>query len=172
MPVLALLSLAAGDAGSQGQPPAPSPPPCSAPEHRQFDFWIGEWDVSTPDGKLAGVNLITREHGGCLLREQWRGEGGMTGTSLNGYSGSRRQWHQTWMDNAGTVLLIDGAYADGRMVMTGTMTDRQGKPVRNRISWEPRADGTVRQVWEIAREGEDWKVVFDGRYVRRPPAGS
>ncbi len=27
---------------------------CDAPEHRAFDFWLGEWQVRTPDGKLAG----------------------------------------------------------------------------------------------------------------------
>jgi hypothetical protein len=76
VPVLVLLSLVVGDAWPQAASPAP--PSCSTPEHRQFDFWVGEWDVAMPDGKHAGVNTITREHGGCLVREQWRGEGGMT----------------------------------------------------------------------------------------------
>ena len=38
------------------QPAPPRPAPCTAPEHRQFDFWIGEWPVKTPDGKVAGAN--------------------------------------------------------------------------------------------------------------------
>ena len=33
---------------------------CADPAYRQFDFWIGEWQVHTPDGKLAGTNRITR----------------------------------------------------------------------------------------------------------------
>jgi hypothetical protein len=33
---------------------AQSPPPaCSAAEHRQFDFWIGRWEVFTPDGAVS-----------------------------------------------------------------------------------------------------------------------
>jgi hypothetical protein len=37
-------------------PEAPKPPPgCTAPEHRQFDFWVGHWRV-TEHGKLAGDN--------------------------------------------------------------------------------------------------------------------
>jgi hypothetical protein len=42
--------------------------PCDAPAHREFDFWLGEWEVRTPDGKLAGTNRIEREHDGCVLR--------------------------------------------------------------------------------------------------------
>ena len=34
--------------------------PCESAAHRAFDFWIGEWNVHTPDGKLAGVNRIER----------------------------------------------------------------------------------------------------------------
>jgi hypothetical protein len=29
-------------------------PACAVPEHRQFDFWLGTWEVTTPDGKLPG----------------------------------------------------------------------------------------------------------------------
>ncbi len=29
---------------------AQDPPTCDGPEHRQFDFWIGDWTVETADG--------------------------------------------------------------------------------------------------------------------------
>ena len=46
-----------------------SPPakPCTAAENRQFDFWIGDWDVTTPNGKAAGTNRINPILGGCVL---------------------------------------------------------------------------------------------------------
>ena len=25
---------------------------CGAPENRQFDFWVGDWQVHRPDGSL------------------------------------------------------------------------------------------------------------------------
>ena len=40
------------------QAPAVPPRPCAGPLHRQFDFWIGTWDVTGPAGKFAGVNRI------------------------------------------------------------------------------------------------------------------
>ena len=38
--------------------------PCSGAEYRQFDFWLGEWEVES-GGKRAGTNRITRVQGGC-----------------------------------------------------------------------------------------------------------
>ena len=41
--------------------------PCDDPAYRAFDFWLGEWQVHTPDGKLAGANRIEREYDGCVV---------------------------------------------------------------------------------------------------------
>ena len=57
--IAALACGAAAPALSQAQPP-PAPGPCAAPEHHQFDFWLGDWEVRTPEGKLAGHNTISR----------------------------------------------------------------------------------------------------------------
>ncbi len=64
---------------------SPAPPrPCAAPLHRQFDFWIGIWDVTGPAGKFAGINRIEAVDGGCALAESWSSAGGgYTGHSLN-----------------------------------------------------------------------------------------
>ena len=47
---------------------------CHEPERRQFDFWLGEWEVCDPDGKVVGHNSIAPLYDGCALREEWRGE--------------------------------------------------------------------------------------------------
>ena len=155
--VVLLVSAAAG-----AQPPAP-PPACTAPEHRQFDFWVGDWRVTLPDGKHAGDNRIEAILDGCALGESWRGAGGGRGHSYNAYDRVRKAWHQTWVDRNGTVLLLDGGWRDGRMVLSGA----SGSTL-NRISWEPRRDGTVRQLWETsADEGKTWSVAFDGLYRRK-----
>jgi len=95
-----LLCAAAGAAGAAQ--PTPPTPPCSDPPSRQFDFWIGDWDVKTPDGKQAGTNRVDAVLGGCAIQEHWAGVRGMTGTSLNMYIPSKGQWHQTWIDDRGS----------------------------------------------------------------------
>jgi hypothetical protein len=56
------------------------------------------------------------------------------------------------------------------MVLEGERpsADGPGARILHRIRWEPRSDGSVRQLWEISEdEGATWGVAFDGRYTRK-----
>ena len=163
-----LLTAFALQAAAQEEGGAPPPPPgCRAPEHRQFDFWIGDWEVANPAGKTVGRNRIEAILGGCALRETWTGAGGSNGTSYNAWDGQRRRWHQTWVDNGGLVLRLEGGFVDGRMVLSGETLDSTGSAVLNRITWQETAPGRVRQHWEVSSDGgKAWRTVFDGRYRR------
>lgn len=139
---------------------------CDAPEHRQFDFWVGDWDVTTPDGKPAGRNSITRELNGCVIHEHWTGAGGMNGQSFNMWDRVKQQWHQTWVADNGNLLLLDGTFQNGSMQLTGSSGPAE-RLVSNRITWTLNADGTLRQHWEVSSDGgKTWKSAFDGRYRR------
>ena len=90
MASLVLACVAAVAAGSLAQDDA-APAPCSAEEHRQFDFWVGSWNVSAND-KAVGTNRITAILGGCILMEEWEGKGGLNGKSFNRYDASAGVW--------------------------------------------------------------------------------
>jgi hypothetical protein len=178
--LVGVLALTVGDTGvvrapaSQASKPAPrtAPEPCASLEHRQFDFWLGDWEVRE-SGKVAGTNRISRILGGCALREEWTGAGGGTGTSLNVYDPARRRWHQTWADDKGLVLLLEGEWRGGKMVLEGELPASTGggsgsRTTRQRISWTPQGGGRVRQLWESSADsGKTWQVVFDGIYATR-----
>jgi hypothetical protein len=136
---------------------APQTKPCSAPEYRQFDFWIGDWNVDTPAGNRAGTNKITAIYGGCVLEERWVGARGMSGASFNSYDRKTGQWHQSWVDSTGGRLELAGSF-------DGTSMRLAGKG--SRITWTPRPDGTVRQLWEQSADGKTWQIAFDGIYKR------
>lgn len=140
---------------------------CEDSEHRQFDFWLGEWNVHTPDGKLAGVNTISSEHGGCVLHERYSTQGGYSGESLNLFDATRKVWHQTWVDSSGTLLLLEGGLAGGAMVLEGQTTGADGQITRHRITWTPNPDGSVRQHWESTDPEGLWKTAFDGAYSKQ-----
>jgi hypothetical protein len=166
--VVCLMIGLAGRSVAQESGGAQPPPACTAPEHRQFDFWIGDWDVSNPAGKPAGHNRIEPILGGCALRETWTGARGSRGTSYNAWDSQRRRWHQTWVDNGGLVLRLDGGFADGKMVLSGETRDSSGAAVLNRITWRETGPGAVRQLWEVSSDGgKTWGVAFDGRYRKR-----
>jgi hypothetical protein len=141
--------------------------PCDAPAHRAFDFWLGQWQVRTPDGKLAGTNRIEREYDGCVLHERYTTGHGYSGESLNIYDASRKLWHQTWVDTSGTLLLLEGGIRDGKMVLEGQTTGADAQPIKHRITWTPNADGTVRQLWESTDTKGQWSTAFDGTYTRK-----
>ena len=174
--VLFVLAVPLGDLAATTRPDstassaAPAPKTCDAPEAHQFDFWIGDWEVKTPDGKPAGTNRVDPVLGGCAIQEHWIGVRGMTGTSLNMYVPSTKRWHQTWIDDRGTLLLLNGVYGDGAMVLTGEgkPSAASSVPSRERITWSRLEGGDVRQLWEQSLDGgATWKVVFDGRYHKK-----
>ena len=159
---IALLSISA--VAQDATDPTSSPPiPCGSEEYRHFDFWIGEWEVKDANGSLQGHNTIESILGGCVLKENWEGASGSIGESYNTYDRQTGQWHQTWVDASGTLLRIDGGIQDGKMVLKGEWQGQNG-PAQHRISWEPRSDGTVRQLWESSQDGAQWNVLFDGIY--------
>lgn len=139
--------------------------PCQAPEFRQFDFWLGDWNVESPASPgSVSRNQITSINDGCAIRETYTTPTGYEGTSLNFYDAARKSWHQTWIDNQGGALYLEGGLQGEAMVLS-TTTDPQSV---NRITWTPLDDGRVRQHWEATTDGgKTWTTVFDGFCSRR-----
>ncbi len=154
--------LLAGAATAQQQP---GPPPCTTPEYRQFDFWLGDWNVeSAASPGRVSRNRITRTNGGCTLHEQYTAPSGYEGSSLNFYDGARKVWHQTWIDNQGGPLYLEGGLQGSSMVLASTGDSQNIQ----RIIWTPLPDGRVRQHWESTTDGgKTWSTVFDGYYTKR-----
>jgi hypothetical protein len=142
-------------------------PACEASEYRAFDFWIGEWQVRTPDGKLAGANRIAREYDGCILHEHYDTGRGYSGESLNIYDVGRKVWHQTWVDTSGTLLLLEGNLRNGSMVLEGQTVGADAQVTKHRITWTPNANASVRQLWESTDAKGQWTTAFDGMYTRK-----
>ncbi len=159
-----ILALAAPLAAQQT-----APPDCSAPEHRQFDFWIGDWNVTGPQGQVAGTNRIEATMSGCALIEHWTSANGVGGVSLNFYDRLERKWFQSWIDERGGPLHLAGGLADGNMVMQADPVTRpNGQTVISRVTWSKFDDGRVRQLWESSSDdGKTWTVAFDGTYARK-----
>lgn len=161
--VFACLAIA-GEARAQ----QPQQGRCADEAHRQFDFWVGSWEVTNAQGQVVGTNEITPILGGCVLLEEWQSSGPHSGKSLNIYDAANDKWHQTWVDNGGLLLELDGKLVDGNMVMKGHRPGQDGAKVLNRIIWEPLEDGDVRQTWETSGDdGQTWTTLFDGLYSPR-----
>lgn len=142
---------------------------CCSENHQAFDFWLGEWSVTSPDGSPAGENSIHKIQDNCVLVENWTSaKGTYTGTSQNFYNLKTKQWEQLWIDNQGAHLKLKGNRKGNQMILhSDKETNAQGNIFYHRVTWTANADGTVRQLWETFTEGQDPIVAFDGLYKKK-----
>jgi len=165
-----LAVFAMSDLSAQTPPPAtPQAPPCADPARRQFDFWVGNWDVTGPKGEqVIGRSRVESRLGDCVVHEHWFGKGGAIGESFNIYNADTAQWEQFWVASTGNRLYLHGGLVGASMVLEGQRDKadpKTGIAVRDRITYTPNADGTVRQLWEISTDdGKAWVASFDGLY--------
>lgn len=152
------------DAAANPAPAAPIPDEC-----HQFDFWLGEWDVTSPDGQHQGTNKIESVAGSRALSEQWAGNpaaGNGSGRSLTAWNSEKKAWQQFWIGSDGGVLELAGGLRGGSMILSGEHQSGENH-LLERITWTPQSDGSVRQLWEQSSDaGTKWTIVFDGRYTK------
>jgi hypothetical protein len=149
-------------------PPAPPPPACTTPEFRQFDFWVGRWDVyPTGTDQLIAHSLIENVYAGCTIRENWMplaGQGG-DGGSFSMYRPAEHRWRQTWTDSQNHVTDYYGVIEGGKMVLTATRTGPNGTEFLVRMEYSHGADGSVRQVGTRSMDqGHTWLPGYDFTY--------
>jgi len=162
--------------------PPPKPFDCSDPVHRQFDFWVGAWDVvpnpdtlppgtpPPPPGTKPASNVVEKAHGGCVLIENWDAPG-QTGQSFNLYDRASKRWHQTWVDSGGGLHEYWGELKDGNMVFAGEVplgpaSKFAGRRVV-RLTFFPMGPDKVRQFSEALNMDGTWSVNYDLIYTRR-----
>jgi hypothetical protein len=94
-------------------------PPGEAPEAKQFDFWVGEWEVTWDGGR--GKNTIRKILDDRVIEESFDGTPSipLVGRSLTVHNDQYGRWDQTWVDNQGSYLMFMGEWddVDERMVL-------------------------------------------------------
>jgi len=155
------------------QPPAPANP-CAASQQRQFDFWVGEWDLTWPGqngGSLGhGTNSINRILDGCVVEENFSGESSMPlrGTSVSTFDASAGKWKQTWVDNEGGYLDFTGEFSSGQMILQRQATRPDGTRIMQRMVWKNITANELDWSWEASSDGgKSWQVNWPIHYKRR-----
>ena len=145
--------------------------PCMYDEkHKQFDFWVGSWDVRPrgQPGNPPARNEVTKIDDGCVVHESWTAPGSV-GQSFNIYDRTRSKWFQIWVDNSGGLHEYSGSYGDNAMRYEGTtpaLPPATGR-VQTRLTFFRIAADTVRQFSESIRPDGTWGVNYDLMYTRR-----
>jgi hypothetical protein len=158
------------------QPPAASAEPCALPELRQFDFWLGEWElvsryrqgVSWTEEKAT--DRVRRVLNGCALLQEWRGTVAgqpVEGISLTSYAPGERQWQQAWSDDSGPTLYVFTGGLEGDRMVLSRPTEIDGKPaVRRQVFYNIRPD-RFDWVYEQSADGANWTPLWKIHYTRK-----
>lgn len=141
---------------------------CTAPEASQFDFWLGEWNLTWADTG-RGTNHITKDFDGCVVREDFStaGEQPYRGSSASVFDTKSGKWKQTWVDIAGGYLDFVGGWEGDKMVLSRTAFDTSGNAFLQRMVWFNITNDAFDWNWEKSTDdGEIWNVVWAIKYER------
>jgi len=152
------------------------PGACTVGPYRQFDFWVGDWDISVPSG-LVPTSHVRSLVGGCLVEENFFGVGGaFGGRSMNVYDRTRALWRQMWMDDTSALILLEGERKGAAMQLTGSRLARVPSgnilATDDTVTWTDRDSGP-HQFWlSVFRAGSQTFPItlFDGSYQKNPLA--
>ena len=138
------------------------------PELRQFDFWVGDWDVYDAKGVKVGDNKIELLLDGHLIQETWTSARGGTGRSLNYFDPKSGVWKQHWVDDKGGIVRYRGSVKNGAMHFSGESISPKGEVEIARVTLQPLSDGRVHHLIKHSKDGgKNWYTYFDGTYVRK-----
>ena len=146
--------------------------PCMVnPVYRQFDFWIGEWEVFDLKGNKAGDSRIEKILDDCVILESWTGtQGNVSGKSYNSYNQSTGKWQQYWVDNKGGITeYFNGRFENDKMVVeTNNVKQFDGIVKILKMTFQKIDTNKVRQLGESSLDGgKNWSVDFDLQYRRK-----
>lgn len=155
---------------------------CAGDHYREFDFWIGEWDLTNlrllEDGEWHAVGEATNRvfpvAGGCGIVELWDGylgESHIRGFSVRTYDSNTGKWHLVlnWPqpDRAGFGTL-EGEFRHGRGDFLTESTAEDGSTQLTRYSFADIGDRTFR--WNNGSSddgGQSWQTNWIMEFVRR-----
>jgi len=133
-----------------------------------FDFWLGEWQVTWNAGRERGRNSIAREYGGNVVYERFDGRPGidLVGMSVSVYREAVDRWFQTWVDDAGNYFALQGGLADGEMILLGEQSGPRGR-VSLRMRFSDIEDDRFTWRWESSKDdGATWDTLWELAYER------
>ncbi|HVP55011.1 MAG TPA: hypothetical protein VMU45_08455 [Candidatus Eisenbacteria bacterium] len=152
----------------------PPPDPCAAPQQKQLDFWLGEWDLTWPGAKNGqvdhGTNSIRRVLDSCVVEENFSGGDAMhlRGKSVSLFDLRAGKWKQTWVDNEGSYLDFVGEFKDGQMILVREATRPDGTRVMQRMVFKNITPNEFDWSWEASKDGgKTWQVNWPIHYKRK-----
>jgi hypothetical protein len=154
------------------QTSAPGSSPCSGPEYRSLDFWVGDWIAEDQQGRPIGTNRITRdEYGSCVITEHFRlDDGSLVGHSISIYVPRLKRWRQNWVDNQGSYFDLVGepVTAADHVFYFENKRIAEPQPFQRMIFQDVKPDSFTWRWQSRPNAGQPWKDSWVIVYRRKP----
>ena len=141
--------------------------PCSAAEASEFDFWIGDWNLTWNDS-LHGTNHIEKLYGNCTIHENFKDpHSNFLGQSWSVYNPNAKLWQQTWVDNQGGYIVLTGNKEGNNIVLKTQERPTQKGKQQMRMVYENITPDSFDWRWEQSTDsGISWKTNWLIHYKR------
>jgi hypothetical protein len=169
------------------QQPSASGAACDWPESREFDFWIGEWEVlnrhraqgqDDPTWYQTGMatDRVFAAVGGCATVERWYGKlsfDEIVGFSVRAFDPATAQWSLVllWPGRNRPVFgTLKGGFRHHRGEFFTEGADAQGRAVLSRFTFSDIRPDALR--WDAAvshDSGLTWRSNWIMEFTRRAP---
>ncbi len=143
--------------------------PCSSPEASQFDFWVGNWELTWNDTS-HGTNRIQKIMDGCTVNENFYDPAmKYSGSSWSVYNPQLKLWQQTWVDNQGGYITLSGKFENGKMTLTTEPRKLpNGKEIISRMVFYNISPEKFDWRWESTKDnGATWQTDWLIHYKRK-----
>lgn len=142
--------------------------PCTSPEASQFDFWLGDWNLTWND-TLHGTNHVEKIMGGCTVQENFLDPKlNFAGKSWSVYNPNYKIWQQTWVDNQGGYIALTGGMENGKIILKTPERQTPKGKMQSRMVFYNMAKDSFDWNWEASTDsGNTWQLKWKIHYERK-----
>lgn len=141
-----------------------------ASEHTEMNFWVGNWELQDGNNDRIATTKVTARQNGYVLEEQWHVARHQNGTAITWFDPVDETWKQTRIRSDGQILQLAGKFADEGITFVGRQANQDGTVLNKRLRFVPSEDdNTVGYTIEESADGEQWELLFEGKWVPQKP---
>ena len=136
--------------------------------YRQLDFILGQWTLTSPDGRRIGSAEFSASSGGYAIVGKCSDNTRATNSTIMAYyEPSVAQWKQVWLDDQGSVAQLTRQPGDDdAIVFEGESIMADGRRAMARVILDEAADGRVRlSLMTSSDAGNRWSDVLDVKLI-------
>jgi len=147
---------------------AQTTPPCASAECKQFDFWVGDWQLNYKD-TMNATNTITKDMDGCVIHEHFNDPANKyKGESWSVYNPKIDKWQQTWVDNTAGYITLTGEFKDGTMTLYTEPMTVNNVTTQYRMLYHNITPVSFDWDWDISTDaGKTWLSKWHISYKRK-----